>query len=69
MGVLMETMAIVCIQCGREFEFSVDEQIHYRKMNFDKPKRCPVCRKKKSKIIDFQDNRYNHKKKFPRFQE
>jgi len=65
----MKARAIVCIQCEREFEFSVDEQIHYRKMSFDEPKRCPVCRKRKLKVRDSQDDRYNHKKKFSRFQE
>lgn len=42
----MENMVITCIQCETEFEFSIDEQIRHRKMNFDDPKRCDSCRKK-----------------------
>ena len=41
---------ITCIQCEREFELSIDEQLRFKKMNFDTPKRCPECRKKKLKI-------------------
>jgi len=42
---------ITCIQCGREFEFSADEQIIYERRGFDAPARCPECRKRKSKKI------------------
>ena len=60
----MENIIIPCIQCGAEFEFSIADQLRYRKMNFDDPKRCPGCRKKKSKPTSVQDKRFNHRKKF-----
>lgn len=46
MRLILENMVITCIQCEKEFEFSIDEQIRHRKMNFDDPKRCHSCRKK-----------------------
>jgi hypothetical protein len=59
----MENMIILCIQCGAEFEFSIVDQLRYRKMNFDDPKRCPACRKRKSRLTDFQDKKFNNRKK------
>jgi DNA-directed RNA polymerase subunit RPC12/RpoP len=59
----MENMIILCIQCGAEFEFSIGDQLRHRKMNFDDPKRCPDCRKKKLKPPGVQDKRFNHRKK------
>ena len=57
----MENMVITCIQCETEFEFSIDEQIRYRKMNFDDPKRCHSCRKRKSRPPSFQGKRFNNR--------
>ncbi|MBC8394411.1 MAG: zinc-ribbon domain containing protein [Deltaproteobacteria bacterium] len=59
----MEELIIHCIQCGTEFVYSVDDQMRYREMNFDDPKRCKSCRKKKSKRIDSADKRVNLRKK------
>jgi hypothetical protein len=59
----MKTMEISCIQCGTAFEFSIDEQIRHIKLNYDKPRRCRSCRKKKVKIRDEQNTRNNHKKR------
>ena len=59
----MENMIITCIQCGAEFEFSIDDQIRHKKMNFDNPKRCHACRKKKSKFTDSQNKKFNHRKR------
>ena len=60
----MENMIILCIQCGEEFEFSIGDQRRYREMNFDDPKRCPDCRKKKAKQPALQNKRFSHKRKF-----
>jgi len=60
----MESMIITCIQCGAEFEFSIDDQIRHKKMNFDDPKRCHSCRKKKSKFTDSQNKKVNHRKRY-----
>ena len=60
----MESMIITCIQCGAEFEFSIEDQIRYKKMNFDDPKRCHACRKKKLKNTDSQNKKSNHRKRY-----
>ena len=41
---------LVCVQCDQEFVFSEHEQDRFAKMGFDKPQRCPGCRKNKKKI-------------------
>ena len=51
MGDTMETGWIICIQCAKEFEFSIADQIRYERKGFEPPKRCPTCRRHKSKII------------------
>jgi uncharacterized protein with PIN domain len=63
----MENKTIICIQCEREFEFTVNDQLRYKKMNFDEPRRCPDCRKNKLKRADFQEITHNRKRKFNRF--
>jgi hypothetical protein len=60
----MENMMINCIQCGTDFEFSVNDQIRHREMNFDDPKRCPDCRKRKSRLTDRGDKKSGQRKKF-----
>lgn len=62
----MENKTIICIQCEEEFEFTVDDQLRYEKMNFDEPRRCPDCRKNKLKRTDFQDITHNRRRKFTR---
>lgn len=42
---------IVCVQCDDEFEFSVADQVRYARKEFEAPKRCPTCRKHRSKVI------------------
>ncbi len=64
----MENKTITCILCGVEFEFTFDEQLRYKKMNFDKPRRCPDCRKKKLRSPDFQDKKRKQKQKFDQSQ-
>jgi len=59
----MEDMFINCVQCGADFEFSVDDQIRHQEMNFDDPKRCPDCRKKKSRSTDSRNKKFNHRKR------
>jgi len=62
----MENKTITCIQCETEFEFTIDDQLRYEKMNFDEPRRCPDCRKNKLRTTDFQKITRNQKKKFYR---
>ena len=51
----MKNRTFICIQCGTEFGFTINEQRRYEKMGFDDPRRCPVCRKKKTKQTDDQN--------------
>jgi len=59
----MGNMKITCIQCEAEFEFSINEQRRFKEMNFDMPKRCPSCRKKKMKLSDDQNRNHPHSKR------
>ena len=45
----METKLITCIQCENEFEFTAVEQQYFQDKGFDDPKRCPACRRHKSR--------------------
>jgi len=62
----MENKTITCIQCETKFEFTIDDQLRYEKMNFDEPRRCPDCRKNKLKAPDSQNIKHNRKRKFYR---
>ena len=55
---------IICIQCGNEFELSVIECNTLLSRGFDLPKRCPDCRKHKSKhLVGGKPRRRRDKKK------
>ena len=59
----MEELILTCIQCEKDFEFSIAEQEYYGDRGFDPPKRCPSCRKNKSKAAGHHSkkNRYDNK--------
>jgi Probable zinc-ribbon domain len=62
----MRDQLIACVQCNSEFEFSEAEQEYYKNKGFNPPKRCPQCRKNKSRLADLAyKNSQNHKKKHP----
>ena len=42
---------IACIQCGNEFELSNVDRSKLAARGFDLPKRCPDCRRNKSRDI------------------
>lgn len=44
---------LTCVDCGQQFEFSVDEQKFFEEKGFGEPKRCLNCRRAK------KDNRKN----------
>lgn len=55
---------IICIQCGTEFDLSGTNRDKLTMRGFDLPKRCPDCRKKKSKyLVDENPIRRRDKKK------
>ena len=59
----MENIAITCIQCQEDFEFTVEEQKKLKKRGFDPPLRCPQCRKHKSRNPQHEENRKSRSKK------
>ena len=43
---VLKDKTIVCVDCGKEFIFTVNEQEFYKEKGFDnEPKRCPDCRR------------------------
>ena len=42
-----EIQQLECVECGKAFEFSVDDQEFYAKKGYSSPKRCPECRAKR----------------------
>ena len=44
----MEDKKIICKDCGKEFIFTVGEQVFFKEKGFENdPVRCPECRKKR----------------------
>jgi len=50
----MESYFIECESCGCDFEFTTKEQQAYFEKNFDEPRRCPECRRNRSRAKDFE---------------
>ena len=40
-----ESRELQCSDCGKTFEFSVEDQEFYAQRGYAEPKRCPECRK------------------------
>jgi ssDNA-binding Zn-finger/Zn-ribbon topoisomerase 1 len=51
----MNDKTLVCIQCGKSFVFTSAEQARFLALDFESPRRCPECRKKKAKKIEGSD--------------
>ena len=47
----MKEKLLTCVQCGNEFSVSSEEQKKLFSRGFAVPKRCPYCRKNKSRGI------------------
>lgn len=60
----MENIEIECMSCGQAFEFTVYEQLLFRRKNFDEPRRCPDCRKQKLKAKAFTQKKYGRRETF-----
>jgi len=45
----MKDKKIICKDCGEEFEFSIAEQEFFKLRDFEDPKRCLECRRKRKK--------------------
>jgi hypothetical protein len=62
----MQTIILECIQCQNEFEYTVAEQDYHNRMGFDEPKRCPYCRKRKTKVSNQNHKEGRNRKQFAR---
>ena len=50
----MEPKTLRCIDCDKDFEFSVEEQQFFKEKGFTEPKRCKPCRKiRKQEKLNF----------------
>ena len=52
----MEDQILNCVQCDESFLFTTAEQQKFSGMGFDSPRRCPHCRKNRSKF-DINESR------------
>jgi CxxC-x17-CxxC domain-containing protein len=43
----MESKTLTCQDCGKQFEFSAEEQQFFADKGFAEPKRCSACRSAK----------------------
>ena len=60
----MNGKRVNCIQCENEFVVSQEELEFLQGRGFDEPRRCPLCRKRKSKSSDHRNpGKRNDKKK------
>ena len=48
----MKDKIMTCIQCGNTFVFTAAEQARFIARGFDRPKRCPQCRKNRARGIE-----------------
>ena len=59
MGNDMQSEWLVCVQCDTEFEYDVVEQKRHISMDYDTPRRCPECRKHKTRIMSGWERKMN----------
>jgi Zn finger protein HypA/HybF involved in hydrogenase expression len=52
-----------CVQCQAEFEISASEMQQLQQRGFDEPRRCPACRRNKSKVAGDREYQKRHDKK------
>jgi hypothetical protein len=60
----MEDIYIICNQCDSEFVYTADDQLKHERFMFSEPRRCPQCRRNKSKTgNDWERKKSKTKKK------
>lgn len=50
-------MKLICIDCGKEFEFTEGEQKFFNLKGFAQPKRCYRCRQIKKRKLNLLDDK------------
>ena len=46
-----KTEVILCLECGRSFNFTGAEQNYYEKHKLSRPKRCAKCRERRKEMF------------------
>lgn len=59
----MKDKLLTCVQCGNEFFLSSEEQKKLFSRGFAVPKRCPDCRRNKSRGIQESNNEWRQRGK------
>lgn len=48
---------LVCVECGKGFQFTASEQAFYRSKQLSEPKRCPEClRLRRERLVKAADD-------------
>jgi DNA-directed RNA polymerase subunit RPC12/RpoP len=47
----LQNKKLVCVECGRDFEFAIGEQLYFKSKCLSEPKRCPQCRLKRKTTL------------------
>lgn len=59
----MKETILICVQCNNQFSLSSEEYEKLHSRGFALPKRCPACRKNKSKNVSEVNEDWGHKRR------
>ena len=59
----MSDLILTCIQCYSDFVHDLREQKRFSRMGFDEPRRCPECRRRKTRGLTFDAPKTNKKRR------
>ncbi|MFH1727057.1 MAG: zinc-ribbon domain containing protein [Pseudomonadota bacterium] len=49
----MSIRVLTCISCNKDFSYTDAEQKYYKEKEYEEPKRCPSCRKRRKQSKNF----------------
>jgi CxxC-x17-CxxC domain-containing protein len=58
-----ENQQLQCVECGKIFDFSAEDQEFYAKKGYSSPKRCPECRENRKARTNSGGSRRGFKEK------
>lgn len=61
----LEVQMLTCADCGKEFEFSVEDQEYFASKGYSAPKRCPECRQAKKNSRNNRNPRHRERQEYP----
>jgi hypothetical protein len=62
----MKDAILFCVQCDAAFTFSSKDQERFLKRGFDPPRRCPLCRQHKIRMVDQTNDWKSRRRANPR---